>query len=102
MATENGTARTYAINHLGQYCIRKVLENESAAAWYIEKMERIAAKRRYGASMGTEDSVPPNDISLFLVAWYHELGRSERARELVKPHIRDGLVILSDDDPSIN
>ena len=52
--------------------------------------------------MGTEDSVPPNDISLFLAAWYHKLGRPERGRELVKPHIRVGLVILSDDDPSID
>jgi hypothetical protein len=100
LASDIGYARTTALNNLGQYYIRKAIENDLNADRYIMKMERIVAKRRYGARMGTEDSVPPNDVAIYLAAWYHKVGRDEEAREIVKPHIRDALMILSDDDPS--
>jgi tetratricopeptide (TPR) repeat protein len=100
LASDIGYARTTALNNLGQYYIRKAIKNDLNADRYIMKMERIVAKRRYGARMGTEDSVPPNDVAIYLAAWYHKVGRDEEAREIVKPHIRDALMILSDDDPS--
>ena len=87
-------------NQLGIYCIRKAISDESDAEQYVNKMERITAKRRYGARMGTEGFVPPNDVALYLAAWYHKVGRDEEAHEAVKAHIQDALVILSDDDPS--
>lgn len=100
LASEIGYARTTALMELGQHCIRKALQDESNAEQYISKMEHIAAKRRYGARIGTEDSVPPNDIALYLGAWYRKTGRMKEAREAVKPHMQDAFIILSDDDPS--
>ncbi len=85
---------------LGQYCIREALHGGPNAEKYITKMERIAAKRRYGTRIGTEDSVPANDIALCLGAWYRKMDRMAEAREIVKPHMQDALIILSDDDPS--
>jgi tetratricopeptide (TPR) repeat protein len=99
LASDIGFARTTALTELGQHCIRKALQAESIAEQYISKMEWIAAKRRYGARIGTEDSVPANNIALYLGAWYRKTGRMEEAREVVKPHMQDALIILSDDDP---
>ena len=88
------------MDELGRLCIRKALEDESKAGRYVRKMERITSKRRYGGRIGIENSVPLNDVALYLAAWYHKVGRDEDAREAVKGHIRDALVVLSDDDPT--
>ena len=101
LETDIGYARTEALNQLGQYCIRKAMEDESNAHLYVGKMERIVSKRRYGPRLGiAADSVPPNEVAIHLAAWYHKVGRDGDAREAVKHHIQDALIILSDDDPN--
>ena len=74
---------------------------------------------RRGAAFSGLDSAPPNEIALYLSAWYCKKGHVEskrliadfrgnstnwyattEAHELAKPHVKDALVILSDDDPS--
>lgn len=100
LASSMGQSRTYALNEFGRCCLRRALEDETNAETYMRKLERITAKRGYGARMGTEDSVPPNDVGCYLAAMYHKIGRYNMAVEAVRPHLKDAMIILSDDDPS--
>ncbi|KAK6437297.1 hypothetical protein LTR95_006512 [Oleoguttula sp. CCFEE 5521] len=95
-------ARRGALNRLGWYCIIKASEDEHHSTKWIGKMERILARQqgRRGMAAVMQDSMPPSDIALYIAAWYRQTGRTEEARELAKPHIKDAIVILSDDDPS--
>ena len=95
-------ARWQALNKLGMHCITRAFEDETQADKWIGKMERIIAKQhgRRGAAAAAQSSIPPNEIALYVAAWYCKQGRNEEARELVKPHVKEALVILSDDDPS--
>ena len=95
-------ARWQALNKLGMHCITKAFEDESQADKWIGRMERIIARQhgRRGAAAAVQNSLPPNEIALYVAAWYCKQGHNDEARELVKPHVKEALVILSDDDPS--
>ncbi|OQO02620.1 hypothetical protein B0A48_12148 [Cryoendolithus antarcticus] len=95
-------ARRGALNRLGWYCIIKAAEDEHHKEKWIGKLERILARQqgRRGMAAVMQDSMPPSDIALYIAAWYRQNGRTEEARELAKPHIKDAIIILSDDDPS--
>lgn len=100
LASTIGYARTSSLNNIGIHSLRQAFKDKSHAPRYVKKMERIVAKRRYGSRLGSDETVPPNGVAIYLAAWYHKTGREEEAREIVKPHMREALLNLSDDDPS--
>lgn len=99
-ASPMASAREMALNQLGQYCIRKALEDDSQSNHYVTKMESIVARRRRVDISNFDTWIPPNDVALHLASWYHGKGRDSEAREVIRPHIQDAIMILSDDDPS--
>jgi len=63
-------ARMQALNELGSYCLQKALDDPAVAPKWIEKLEKVATKRKYGARIGALDTIPPSYITLYLASWY--------------------------------
>lgn len=93
-------AREVTLNQLGRYYICRALEDEHRAEKYVVDMERIVFDRRNGRKLDTGEFIPPNDVALYSASWYHRMGRDTEAHEILRIHLQDGIMILSDDDPS--
>ncbi|KAK4548205.1 hypothetical protein LTR36_010074 [Oleoguttula mirabilis] len=92
-ATDIAWARDKALESLGTYCICKAFacEDEQVAERWVHKLEHYTAQKASGNF---------NWMAIYLATWYQKQGRSEDARQLVKPMVMESISILSDDDPT--
>lgn len=100
LETDIAWTRQWALNQLGMYCLRTALDDDAKVERLIPKMERILSRKRHGMRYANQDKIPPSDMAKYLAFWYRKQGRLEEVQQLVRPHIKDAILILSDDDPS--
>ena len=86
-----GYIRIQALGQLGNYCLCKALDEESAAARWIDLMERHQHRKVRGST---------SLLVFCLASWHTRQGRLDEARKLLKPAVKSALAILSDDDPT--
>lgn len=100
LETDIAWTRQWALNQLGLYWLRSALADQVKTDLFIPKMERIVSRGRQGAQLNVRNKIPPSDMAKYLAFWYRKHGRMDEARQLVRPHIKDAILMLSDDDPS--
>ena len=98
--SEINYARIQALNSFARTCLHVAVRDGSTAEGYIARLERVVARRKPGIALGPQASLPPSDAALYLAAWYRKTGDTQRARELVRDHVKEAIAILSNDDPS--
>jgi tetratricopeptide (TPR) repeat protein len=95
--TEIAEAKSVASRNLAQYLLKKTMEvgrNSSEAERCGVVLERLAqTKSRTGITINASEA------TLTLGAWYKLMGRDEEARACFQVQIKEGIRMLSDDDP---
>ena len=95
------SGQDYIAQMYGSYCLQKVdsADNDSEAARYVEKMERLCHIESNDAD-DAPDVIATSFLAVSLGNWHQLHGREEAARRYLKPRFKEALMILSDEDPS--